>query len=210
MPGITEKTDMNLDIQCQALAAGSRNSGLDALRLIAAVLVCVQHTISNTGVLGYIVAITSIDVPIFFMITGFYLDSIDLKKQIKKIIKIIIEMFALYILLEGAQYAVAGKWEYFLGLLASKENILRFVVYNDPVVADHSWYLFALLYSFPIIYALVKRKKKGLLVFLMICTFIYSFAFGKYSVMIFGRDYPSYFTRSFVGGYSIPYSWVFS
>lgn len=50
-----------------------RSNSIDVLKGIAALLVCYQHVYGTYGISDYILAISRIAVPLFVMITGFFL-----------------------------------------------------------------------------------------------------------------------------------------
>lgn len=176
-----------------------RNEGLDALRLVAAFMVCIQHTITSVGVFGYVLMLTRIAVPVFLMITGFYIYNTKLKKQMLKILKIILVMTVLYFCFDLAKFLALGKLSYFWGQFADVENWFKLIVFNSPIVADHGWYLFALLYALPIVHMLVHRNNKIVLICVFAATYTFCILCGKYSVLVFGMEFPAYIVRSFLG-----------
>lgn len=176
-----------------------RNEGLDVLRLVAAFMVCIQHTITGVGVFGYVLMMTRIAVPIFLMITGFYIYNAKLKKQMLKILKIILVMTVLYFCFDLAKFFALGKLSYFWGQFAKPENWFKLIVFNSPIVADHGWYLFALLYALPIVYMLVHKNNKTVLVCVFATTYTFCIICGKYSTLMFSTEFPAYIVRSFLG-----------
>lgn len=176
-----------------------RNEGLDALRLVAAFMVCIQHTITSVGVFGYVLMLTRIAVPVFFMITGFYIYNAKLKKQMLKTLNIILVMTVLYFCFDLAKFFALGKLAYFWGQFADLENWIKLIVFNSPIVADHGWYLFALLYALPIVHMLVHRNNKIVLICAFAATYTFCIIFGKYSMLVFGTEFPAYIVRSFLG-----------
>ena len=138
-----------------------RTSSLDALKMIAAVLVVFQHSVGTGNISAQLLAISRIAVPLFMMITGYlYIDVLERKKadkQIKKFIMIALGMTALYFLLDCVLYFVLKDIKEYLGLFLDIKNIRNFFLFNDPIAADHAWYMWAMIYTlilvggFPII-----------------------------------------------------------
>lgn len=162
-------------------------------------MVCLQHTITSAGVFGYVLMMTRIAVPVFLMITGFYIYKAKLKKQMLKTLEIILVMTVLYFCFDLAKFLALGKLSYFWGQFADLENWFKLIVFNSPIVADHGWYLFALLYALPIVYMLVHRNNKVVLVCVFAATYTFCIICGKYSMLVFGKEFPAYIVRSFWG-----------
>lgn len=127
-----------------------RSISIDALKGFAALLVCYQHAYGTYGISGYILAISRIAVPLFVMITGFYYCSIvdkhKEKVQIKKFAFIAIVMVLLYFSIDSAKRIFTGNLIGYWKSCFTPLNILKFVVLNDPVHANHSWYMWAMIY----------------------------------------------------------------
>ena len=177
---------------------------LDALKTIAAFLVCYQHARGSGIISGYILSFAVIAVPIFMMLTGFMYEDIvkrgNEKKQIFKFLKIAIEMELLWIAINVFTYSVKHHLGDFLSQYAQPNNMIGFIFFNDPVAADHGWYIWAVLYALIIVYFFPRviystRIKWSIILggelFLVLC--------GKYSPLVLGIDIPSYITRNFLG-----------
>lgn len=127
-----------------------RSNSIDVLKGIAALLVCYQHAYGTYGISDYILAISRIAVPLFVMITGFFYYSTVNKHreiiQIKKFTRIAVEMVLLYFFIDSIKNIFTGQaisyWNKCFNLL----NIVRFALLNDPIHADHSWYMWAMIY----------------------------------------------------------------
>lgn len=127
-----------------------RSNSIDVLKGIAALLVCYQHAYGTYGISDYILAISRIAVPLFVMITGFFYYSTVNKHreiiQIKKFTRIAVEMVFLYFFIDSIKNIFTGQvisyWNKCFNLL----NIVRFALLNDPIHADHSWYMWAMIY----------------------------------------------------------------
>lgn len=174
---------------------------LDALKAIAAFLVCYQHA-CGTGVISeYLLAFSRVAVPIFMLITGFmYKDVLSRnreKGQIKKFLLIGIEMGILWFALDFVFYFLKHDLGSYLSGFISAENIFRFLVFNDPVAADHAWYIWAVLYALILLYFFPKIITNRTIKWILIGGgLILQLILGKYSLLVFGVDMPSYITRN--------------
>lgn len=174
---------------------------LDALKTIAAFLVCYQHA-CGTGIISeYLLAFSRVAVPIFMIITGFmYRDVVSRnreKDQINKFLLIGIKMGILWFALDCAFYFLKHDVGSYLSRFVSAENLFRFVVFNDPVAADHGWYVWAVLYALILLYFFPKiASNRGVKWILIVGGVILQLILGKYSLLTFGVDMPSYITRN--------------
>lgn len=175
-----------------------RNNGLDELRLYAAILVCLQHTLDGIGISGYILVLSRIAVPIFFLISGFYFSAERDKvfKQIKKLMIIAIEMTLLYFAADFIMN-LSDLGGYFCRTFTIN-NVLNLLMFNDPFIADHAWYIFAAMYSSAILYCLAKTKHVYSLDIIIVFLLSVLLIFGKYSIIILNKHIPSYVTRSWL------------
>lgn len=81
-----------------------RYASLDILKTVAAFMVCYQHSCGSGTLSGYLLAVSRIAVPLFVMITAFfYQDTCKNRhegKQILRFIKIALEMFVIYFIVD--------------------------------------------------------------------------------------------------------------
>ena len=127
-----------------------RSNSIDVLKGIAALLVCYQHAYGTYGISDYILAISRIAVPLFVMITGFFYYSTVNKHreiiQIKKIHSYCSRNGSSLLFIDSIKIFFTGQaisyWNKCFNLL----NIVRFALLNDPIHADHSWYMWAMIY----------------------------------------------------------------
>lgn len=127
-----------------------RYSSLDILKTIAAFMVCYQHA-CGTGILyGYFLAVARIAVPLFIMITGyFYQDTCNHRherSQIVKFLKIAIQMFVIYFCVDFLFNGVTGNLKTYLLSYLDSKLWCRFLIFNTPLTAGHSWYMWAMIY----------------------------------------------------------------
>lgn len=179
----------------------SRADNIDVLKAICAFLIVCIH-VPFPGVAGeYFTALTRIAVPIFFMITGyFYSDVIDRHReviQIKKIFRLLIEANLLYLLWDTF-YAVLRHNSDFFSTTFTIKNFLKFIVLNESPFKGHLWYLGAILYALLVVYVF-DIIRIGKILYLLTPLLLWGdLAFGKYSILIFGREFPYILVRNFL------------
>ena len=109
---------------------------------------------------GYFRIIFRIAVPIFFILAGYFTfgKSIEkLKKAILKDLKILLIGIFAYFCWEVFFYFKEGTLTKFLKEdVFSFENLKRFIIFNEPKIGGHLWFISALLYC-KIIYFLYKK-----------------------------------------------------
>lgn len=185
----------------EKLDSRKRIYSLDVLKAVAAFMVCYQHACGTGYFSEYILLICKVAVPVFILITGFmYRDTVqhgNIKKQIIKFFVIAVEMELFWFLVDSVYYFLKHDISTYLSQFFNGKNIVNFVLFNDPIAADHGWYMWSVLYAL-IICALcpiiVKNKKLkwciilGGNVFLLIC--------GKYASIILDHDVAYYITRN--------------
>ena len=179
--------------------------GLDILKALCAFLVVVIHAPFPGKVGSYLVALSRIAVPIFFMITGyFYTDTQNRKRELESIKKILI-----LCLFSNVLYFL---WGLFIGILRGEvkqyffqmftwKSLLNFFIFNESPFASHLWYLSAILYVLIFVYLLNKIFPKYFSKILLIATpflLLTDLIFGKYSLLLFQREYPYIFVRNFL------------
>ena len=179
----------------------NRADNIDILKAICAFLIVCIHA-PFPGVIGeYFKALTRIAVPVFFMITGYFYFDVEDKndeiRQIKKIFKLVLEANVLYLLWDSF-YAVLSRNMSFFADTFTIENFLKFIVFNESPMKWHLWYLGAILYVLIIVYVFDKLKIGKCLSFATPLLLIGDLILGKYSVLLFGREFPYIFVRNFL------------
>lgn len=181
-----------------------RYYSLDALKGICALLVVLFH-VPIPGKVGQIVILfAKCAVPIFFMISGYFLGKkhdtekilISIKKQLLKIIKLALCALALYLIfcLVLSYKDIAGYLNSFFGI----NGLIRLFVFNEPIAGGHLWYLFAYIYALIILYWIVKYKKEKYMYIYSIIGLVVYLTFGKYSNIFFGREFNYLYIRNFL------------
>lgn len=180
-----------------------RADGLDVLKFLCAFMIVCIHC-PFPGIFGeYFIAITRIAVPIFFMITGFFYTSVVNRKrellQIKKIAGLMIVSNLLYALWESLAAVLTGNglMSYWESILTIK-NMAKFILLNDSPFSSHLWYLGAILYVLIIAYLLGRMGHERILYMITPLLLIGDLILGKYSLLIFGREFPYILVRNFL------------
>ncbi|MBE6912891.1 MAG: hypothetical protein E7473_10240 [Ruminococcaceae bacterium] len=143
-----------------------RYNNIDALKALCAFLVICIHC-PFPGLAGeYVVALSRIAVPIFFMITGYFYkpEENPEKRQIIKLLKIILLASVLYfswnLIIGITKFAAGGKIDSIsevFGIFNIK-SILQMIFLNESPFAGHLWYLNATVYVFLCLCILKKVK----------------------------------------------------
>ena len=157
----------------------------------------------------YFTAIARIAVPIFFMITGFfYPGAVEQKREKKQIYKIFALMLtgnAIYFVWRCAEYRMAdGTLVLFIKNSFTLKNAVKFLIFNESPFGGHLWYMGAALYVLVIAELLQKTKRIRLLYIITPFLLLGDLALGKYSLLLFNREFPYIIVRNwlFVG---VPY-----
>jgi len=130
------------------------------------------------------------------MISGYFYNRKNGPKQIKKIVILFVEANLLY-----------AAWSYFYGFVSgsvpiiSLKTVVKFVVLNDSPFSGHLWYLGAILYTLIFVSFLEKIGYKKVLYRLTPILLLGDLVLRKYSLLIFGREFPYIIVRNclFVG-----------
>jgi len=137
-----------------------RNQALDLLRLIASFMVIVIHA-PLPGCIGVLAeSISRIAVPLFFMISGYYVfpkSDLQLKEKMRKTELMLLCSVSLYFVWEISWGLFRGtavwKLQQYFTIFALPEIFLL----NTGIWLGHLWFLLALLYCY-VLYSLVLRK----------------------------------------------------
>lgn len=137
------------------------------------------------------------------MITGyFYSDTVARHKekyQIKKILHLLVEANALFFIWNIAlnvlrrENIVAYIRSIFTGM-----NLLKFFLLNESPLAGHLWYLGAIFYVLVIVLLMDKFNCRKVLYYLTPALLIADLVLGKYSLLIFHREFPYILVRNFL------------
>ena len=142
---------------------------------------------------GYWIAVCRIAVPIFLMISGYFYNKESAIKQIKKIGFLFIEANLLYCVWSCFYGVVSGVYPIING-----NSILRFMLLNESPFAGHLWYLGAIMYTQIFAYIMDQIRMKKVLYLTTPILLIIDIAFGKYSLLLFGREFDYVFIRNWI------------
>lgn len=178
-----------------------RDFALDTLKMLAALLVVFQHSIASGNVSGYLLALSRIAVPLFMMVTGFLYIDVAKKggelKQIKRYLIIALEMTVLYFVLDLGWSLLKGNTSSYLSIITNSSDVLAFFFWNDPTIADHAWYMWAMIYTLLIVKLIpMIYKNKIIRKVLIISCITVSLVFGKYAIIFCGKEVMSRYTRN--------------
>ena len=187
-----------------------RADNIDVLKAICAFLIVCIH-VPFPGTVGeYIIALTRIAVPIFFIITGYFYSSVIERQghiiQIKKIFLLYLMANVFYILWTEFKSFLSHDMDSFLNTF-SAHKIIDFLIFNESPWEGHLWYLGAILYVLIIVAFIDKMKYTRLLYYLIPILLLCDLVFGKYSLVILGREFPVYYIRNFLF-VGLPYFYI--
>lgn len=152
---------------------------------------------------AYFTTLTRVAVPVFFMITGyFYSDTVARhkeKQQIKKIFYLVVEANLLFFIWNITLVVLRRDsiMSYMQSIFSGK-NMLKFLLFNESPLAVHLWYLGAIFYVLAIVLLVDKFQCRKILYDLTPVLLIADLLFGKYSLLIFHREFPYILVRNFL------------
>ncbi len=176
----------------------SRNHSLDTLKCLCAFLVIVMHTTQSGYWTEMLYPIRRIAVPIFFIISGYFLFSSDiavttnrLKANISKVVSLVI--------LSSCFYAVVN----FLQGQTVEFDVIEVFLLNENPFSGPLWYLNSYLYVlffFLVLarYKLFDHKSISRLFPLFILLLLTSLLLGRYSQLVIGTNFSLLITRNFI------------
>lgn len=174
-----------------------RNYSVDTLKLICAILVVILHT--NCAYHDFVLPITRCAVPCFFMISGYllydgkHIGYARLRRGIINISKIMLWSTLLFAVLKELTTLHHGNL-----FFPNTKEWINFIILNENPFGFHLWYLGAYLYVLLIV-CLVDRYDKWKYLFMTIPGLLaVDLAFGKYSLLLIGREYPFILVRNFL------------
>lgn len=137
------------------------------------------------------------------MITGyFYSDTVARhkeKRQIKKIFYLVVEANVLFFIWNTTLDVLRrNSIVTYIQTIFTGKNILKFLALNESPLAGHLWYLGAILYVLVIVSLADKLNCRKVLYCLTPVLLIADLVFGKYSLLIFHREFPYILVRNFL------------
>ena len=180
-----------------------RYNSLDKLKVFCSFLIICIHA-PFLGVFGdYFMALTRIAVPIFFMISGFFWNPLNGKKQVIKLLKLLVIANAIYLAFDLVR-AIDSGIDVYIQATFTVGNLLKFVLLNQSPFAPHLWYLGAIVYVIATFQMAEKMGVKRFLLYLIPILLLGDLILGKYSLLLLHKEFPYVIVRNwlFVG---IPY-----
>lgn len=175
-----------------------RYNSIDVLKCLCAFMVICIHAPFPGKIGEYLVAISRIAVPIFFMISGFFWENTCSKKgeirTIKKLFYLTIGTNIFYLIINLIfRYDI----QYLINFFSFK-NIVKMLIFNYSIFSEHLWYLSAILYVTVVVYVLDKLKIRNKVCLLIPVLIVIDLIFGKYSILLFHREFPYILLRNFL------------
>lgn len=173
-----------------------RNYSIDILRFICAILIVFLH--ADCSFQWMILPLTRCAVPCFFMISGYLLFNnhgigyIKLKRNIGHVVGITIWATIIFIIWKELLFIKRG------GFVPSLDSIGKWLFLNECPFAGHLWYLYAYIYILLIVCMIDKYRLWNILFMAIPILLLTDLAFGKYSIVIFNREFPYIFVRNFL------------
>ena len=187
----------------QSRAEQSRAEQIDIIKAICAFFVICIHAPFPGENGAYFTALTRVAVPIFFMITGYFYSNTVAKhkekQQIKKIFFLMLKANLLFLIWNLTLIlSQKGDLRSYLKAIFTGKNLERFLLLNESPFAGHLWYLGAILYVLLIVSLTDAFQCRKIVYYLTPVLLAADLLFGKYSLLVLGREYPYIFVRNFL------------
>lgn len=157
----------------------NRSYSIDFIKGIAAISIVCLHCANNDPFDSILHLVGRMAVPMFFIITGYYLSSMiktgHISKHIVKILKIILGGLLFYLPLVCIEAYLKGNLEWQLTHVIEWDSLLEklaFAQYPFNVEAGHLWYLMAILYILCFLSFFSKKHQINKLYFLIPILFL--------------------------------------
>ena len=198
-------------MKSQQILNKNRYFYIDILKSLCALMIICIHTPFKNEIGYNIVAISRCAVPIFLIISGYFNankhNSKDYKKQIKKILVLILISNILYFFYGLAKSILKNNLAAYLFQCFNIKSILEFLILNESPFASHLWYLSAFLYVLIIALFVDKFKLRKKVYRIIPILLITDLIFGKYSLLLFKFELPYILVRNFLF-VGVPYYFI--
>lgn len=187
-------------------------AGLNVLKFLCALLVIQLHFSSFYYTM--LMPVTRIAVPVFFMITGYFLIDKNGSLATRRIKTTFVKILKIYVFVSMVYLA------YFLITCIAEPNrfsqsfdsffsYFSLVFYTLPCGAIHLWYLNALLWSLVVLYVFVRFDKLRLLLWIIPVGLVLNLLMGRYSFVCetLNFDWNGFEMRNFLN-FGLPFMLV--
>lgn len=175
-----------------------RNYSIDSLKCICAILVVFLHTSCIYS--DAIKPLTRCAVPCFFMISGWFMYEERgfmekrIRRSLRKMIWILIWSTGVYAIVKEIVGVVIHKELY----VPSIQDLIDWLFFNVNPFAGHLWYISAYIYVLLLAYVINKFRLWKIIFCLVPLFLVADLMFGKYSLLIWGQEFPYYWLRNFL------------
>lgn len=171
----------------------SRNYHIDVFKVFLALLVVYIHF--PPSYYEWIKPIASCAVPVFFIISGYYLfrdDNPDrVKKTIKRIFKLTLIWGVIYLLYDNLFIA---RWQDFI--IYSPHELVEALLFNRLAHGHHLWYLSSYYYALAAVWLFYRFNLMRYSNIIVLFLFVIHLLVGYYSENLFGYPLPFYYARN--------------
>lgn len=174
--------------------------GLQVLKLVAALMVIQIHIVTPLRLT--VLPLCQIAVPVFFMISGYFLPDSHgcitrrrVGKSLLKVLRIALWANAVYLLFSMVDYAFQP--DLFVDTFLNVMFWLR-LLFSGNLVAGHLWYLTAFIEAFAVLWIMAGTRKFRLLYLFIPLGIALNLATGRYGFMFFDSGFPIEVSRNFL------------
>ena len=176
----------------------TRLYNIDSLKLLCAILVVFIH--ASTPYKDAILPFLRCAVPCFFIISGYLIfnpqpEKLEghLRRSSAKMLRILCWSTALFAVVKLVFALHSGDFSFLSG-----KRWLDFIVLNQNPFAGHLWYIGAYLYTLFILWSAQRRNALHLVFYAIPLLLLLDLCFGKYSIVLWGREFPFIYVRNFL------------
>lgn len=127
------------------------------------------------------------------MISGCFYNKEHAMNQIKKLAILFAEVNMLYCVWSGFYGFISGTFP-----VINVNSLLKFLLLNESPFSGHLWYLGAVLYTQITVYIVEKLRWKKVLHWITPVLLIVDILLGKYSILLFGREFDYFIVRNWI------------
>lgn len=136
------------------------------------------------------------------MITGYFYENTEDKqqqdKQLRKAFRLTVIANLLYLGFHLLIAVMQQESAAYLKRSFSADALIRFILFNESPFGVHLWYLSALTYVLLLAKLFYKKCNRVVLACLIPVLLACDLLFGKYSLLVFGKEFPYIYVRNFL------------